>query len=289
MHGWILLDKPSGMFSRSAGGRVARMVGAKTFGHIGTLDPMASGVLPIALGAATKMIPFIEDFSDGKKEYLFSLKFGFETDSLDITGTEISRTDIIPEETQVISVLPELVGEIEQVPPVYSAVHIDGRRAYELARSGKEIDIPARKIKIYSLEYTGKTEDSWCFKVVCSRGTYVRALARDIAKLCGTVASVDMIRRTQTNGFDIKSTVKLDFLENMFNNGADFKEILKSIDFGLGDIPVLNLDDKSTDFYKHGGFIKIDAPDGIRRVYNGKDFVGIGVLADGILRPKRTI
>ena len=146
-----------------------------------------------------------------------------------------------------------------------------------------------RKIKIYSIEYTGITEDSWGFKVVCSRGTYVRALARDIAKLCETVASVDMIRRTQTNGFDIKSTVKLDFLENMFNNGADFKEILKSIDFGLGDIPVLNLDDKSTDFYKHGGFIKIDAPDGIRRVYNGKDFVGIGVLADGVLRPKRTI
>lgn len=287
--GWIILDKPTGMFSRSAGGRVARMFGAKTFGHIGTLDPMASGVLPIALGSATKMIPFIEDFSDGKKEYLFSLKFGFETDSLDITGNEISRTDIVPEEAQIISALPELVGEIEQVPPVYSAVHVDGRRAYELARSGKEIDVPARKVKIYSLEYTGKKEDSWCFKVVCSRGTYVRALARDIAKLCGTIATVDMIRRTRTNGFDIKSAVKLDFLENLFNNSADFKEFLKPIDFGLGDIPVLNLDDKSTDFYKHGGFIKTDASDGMQRVYNEKDFIGIGVVSDGELRPKRTI
>ncbi len=287
--GWIILDKPSGMFSRTAGGRIARMFGAKTFGHIGTLDPMASGVLPIALGSATKMIPFIEDFSDGKKEYLFSLKFGYETDSLDITGNEISRTDIIPEESHIISVLSKLVGEIEQVPPVYSAVHINGRRAYELARSGKNIDIPARKVKIYSLEYTGKKEDSWCFKVGCGRGTYVRALARDIAQLCGTVATVDMIRRTGTNGFDIKNAVKLDFLENLFNNGADFKGILKPIDFGLGDIPVLNLDDKSTNFYKHGGFIKTDASDGIRRVYNEKDFVGIGVISGGELRPKRTI
>ena len=287
--GWIILDKPSGMFSRTAGGRIARMLGAKTFGHIGTLDPMASGVLPIALGAATKMIPFIENVSDGKKEYLFSLKFGFETDSLDITGNEISRTDIIPKEAHVISVLSKLVGEIEQVPPVYSAVHIDGRRAYELARSGKEIDIPARKVKIYSLEYTGKTEDSWGFKVVCSRGTYVRALARDIAQLCGTVATVDMIRRTKTNGFDIKNSVKLDFLENLFNNGTDFKNFLKPIDFGLGDIPVLNLDDKSTCFYKNGGFIKTGASDGFCRVYNEKDFVGIGVVSDGELRPKRTI
>lgn len=287
--GWIILDKPSGVFSRTAGAKVARMFAAKTFGHIGTLDPMASGVLPIALGAATKMIPFIEDLSDGEKEYLFSLQFGFETDSLDITGKEIARIDIIPNENQVISVLGDFIGETEQIPPVYSAVHIDGKRAYDLARSGKEVNLPARKIKIYSLEFVEKNANSWVFKVVCSRGTYVRALARDIAKKCDTVATVDMIRRTKTNGFDIKSSVKLDFLENLFNNNADFKDFLKQIDFGLGDIPVLNLDDKATEFYKHGGFIKTDAINGLYRVYSNNTFIGIGVVESGILRPKRTI
>ena len=287
--GWIILDKPSGIFSRSAGGRIARMFGAKTFGHIGTLDPMASGVLPIALGSATKMIPFIEDVSDGKKEYLFSLQFGFETDSLDITGAEIARTDIIPDTEQVVSAAKSFVGEIEQVPPVFSAVHIDGRRAYDLARSGKEIEIPARRVFIYSLDFIEKTDDTWTFRVVCSRGTYVRALARDIAKKCGTIATVNMIRRIRTNGFDIKSAVKLDFLENLFNNKADFKEYLKPIDFGLGDIPVQNLDDKSAQFYRNGGFIKTDVNDGLRRVYSNEDFVGIGVVQGGFLRPKRTI
>ena len=287
--GWIILDKPTNKFSRSAGLDIARIFGVKRFGHIGTLDPMASGVLPIALGDATKMIPFIEDISDGKKEYLFSMRFGFETDSLDITGAEIARTDIIPEEAQVISILSDFIGEIEQVPPVYSAVHVDGRRAYELVRAGKNIDIPAKKVKIYSLEYIGKNQESWTFKVVCGRGTYVRALARDIASKCWVIGTVDMIRRTLTNGFDIKSAVKLDFLENLFNNSADFKIFLKPIDFGLGDIPVLNLDDKSTEFYKHGGFIKTNANDGLKRVYNEGIFIGIGVVSEGQLRPKRTI
>ena len=287
--GWIILDKPSGIFSRSAGGRIAHIFGAKTFGHIGTLDPMASGVLPIALGSATKMIPFIEEIADGKKEYLFSLQFGFETDSLDITGKEIRRTDIIPKESQVVSILGSFLGEIEQVPPAFSAVHIDGQRAYDLARSGKEIEIPARRVFIYSLDFIEKTDDVWTFRVVCSRGTYVRALARDIAKKCGTIATVNMIRRIRTNGFDIKSAVKLDFLENLFNNSADFKIFLKPIDFGLGDIPVLNLDDKSTEFYKHGGFIKTNANDGLKRVYNEGIFIGIGVVSEGQLRPKRTI
>lgn len=287
--GWIILDKPSGVFSRSAGGRIARMFGAKTFGHIGTLDPMASGVLPIALGSATKMIPFIEDVSDGKKEYLFSLQFGFETDSLDITGVEIARTDIIPDTEQVVSATKSFVGEIEQVPPAFSAVHIDGQRAYDLARSGKEVEIPARRVFIYSLDFIEKTDDTWTFRVVCSRGTYVRALARDIAKKCGTIATVNMIRRVRTNGVDIKSAVKLDFLENLFNNKADFKEYLKPIDFGLGDIPVQNLDDKNAQFYRNGGFIKTDVNDGLRRVYSNEDFVGIGVVHGGFLRPKRTI
>ena len=287
--GFIILDKDSGLFSRTAGGRVARMFETKKFGHIGTLDPMASGVLPIAIGGATKMIPFIEDINSNKKEYLFSCQFGFETDTLDITGREIARDNIVPTVETVVSVIPKLIGKIMQTPPLYSAVHVDGVRAYDAARRGREIEIPAREIEIFELEFLGVRNDSWHFRVMCSRGTYVRSIARDIAKMCGCVATVDMIRRTQTNGFTIKNAVKLDFLENLVNNGGDFKKYLEPIDSGLGDIPVVNLDGTAANFYKNGGFVATGGANGLCRVYSGDMFIGIGTVVDGELRPKRTI
>ena len=287
--GFIILDKDSGIFSRTAGGRVARMFETKKFGHIGTLDPMASGVLPIAIGGATKMIPFIEDVNSNKKEYFFSCQFGFETDTLDITGREITRNNIVPTVEMVKSVIPKLVGKIMQIPPIYSAVHVDGVRAYDAARHGKSIDIPPRPVEIFELEFLGVRNDSWDFRVLCSRGTYVRSIARDIAKMCDTLATVDMIRRTQTNGFTIKNAVKLDFLENLVNNGGDFKKYLEPIDSGLGDISVVNLDGKAAQFYKNGGFVVTTGADGLRRVYSGDTFIGIGMVIDGKLCPKRTI
>ena len=287
--GFIILDKESGLFSRTVGGRIARMFDTKKFGHIGTLDPMASGVLPIAIGNATKMIPFIEEINSNKKEYLFSCVFGFETDTLDITGHETARNNIVPTVEMVESVLPKLIGKIMQTPPLYSAVHVDGVRAYDAARRGQDIEIPARQIEIFELEFLGVRNDSWHFRVVCSRGTYVRSIARDIAKMCDTIATVDMIRRTQTNGFTIKNAVKLDFLENLVNNGGDFKKYLKPIDSGLGDIPVVNLDGTAANFYKNGGFVATAGASGLRRVYSDDVFIGIGMVADGILRPKRTI
>lgn len=287
--GWIILDKDSGLFSRTAGGRVARMLGVKKFGHIGTLDPMATGVLPIAIGDATKMIPFVEDINPSVKEYLFSCQFGFETDTLDITGTEIQRTDVIPTETDITNAISKMVGKIQQVPPMYSAVHVDGMRAYDAVRRGKKIEIPARDVEIYELEFCGIQDKSWHFRVKCSRGTYVRSIARDIAKMCGTIATVDMIRRTLTNGFDIKNAVKLDFLEKVFNNSGNFGNNLKPTDFGLGDIPVLNLGDKAAGFYKNGGFVETGADDGLVRVYANDVFIGVGMVQNGELRPKRTI
>ncbi|MDE5615363.1 MAG: tRNA pseudouridine(55) synthase TruB [Alphaproteobacteria bacterium] len=288
-NGWIILDKASGLFSRTAGGRIARMFDTKKFGHIGTLDPMASGVLPIALGDATKMIPFVEDAHSPVKEYLFSMRFGFETDSLDITGNVIRRDDFVPDVTSVTAVCAQFVGDIMQIPPAYSAVHIDGRRAYELARRGAVPDIPPRPVTIYELEFIGRDGPSWHFRTRCSRGTYVRSLARDIAAAAGGIATVDMIRRTETNGFTLKSAVTLDFLENLFNNGADIGKYLMPMDYGLGDIPVCCLDDKDARFYINGGFIETGGAMGLRRVYNGDNFIGVGNVTDGVLRPKRTI
>ena len=289
MYGWIILDKASGLFSRSASTRIARLFGEKKSGHIGTLDPMATGVLPIAIGDATKMIPFVEGVNGGIKEYLFSVQFGIDTDTLDITGHEIARNDVIPTDAQIFDAIKHFVGDIQQVPPTYSAIHIDGKRAYKIARDGNHIELPARTVHIYNIHYNGFNGTSWAFSVRCGTGTYVRSLARDIANYCGAIATVDMIRRVQTNGFDIKNAVSLDFLENLYNNGADIGGYLMPIDSGLGDIPVLNLDDKDTELYRHGGFIKTAMPNGLFRVYNGTKFVGIGVVHDKQLRPKRTI
>ena len=287
--GWVILDKDSGLFSRTAGGKIARMIGTKKFGHIGTLDPMASGVLPIAIGDATKMIPFVEELSPKIKEYLFSCQFGFETDTLDITGRETARNDVTPTENDVKSVLPEFIGKISQIPPQFSAVHVGGVRAYDAARRGRVLDIPPRSVEIYELEFLGVHDKSWHFRMRCSTGTYVRSVARDIAARFGAYATVDMIRRTLSGCFDIKSAVKLDFLENLFNNDGCIGEKLMPIDFGLGGIPVLNLSDKDGSFYKNGGFIETDANDGMVRIYINDMFVGIGVVSGGILRPKRTI
>lgn len=287
--GWVILDKDSGLFSRTAGGRIARMLGTKKFGHIGTLDPMATGVLPIAIGDATKMIPFIELSALPLKEYLFSCQFGFETDTLDITGRETARTDIIPTQDMVLSVLPKLKGDVKQAPPLISAVHIGGARAYQLARQGKHVEIPPRPVHIYFVQFLGREGDSWHFRMRCSTGTYVRSVARDMAKMCGTVATVDMIRRTYTTGFAIENSVKLDFLEKVFNNNGDLGEYLRPVDYGLGDIPVLQLDGKDADFYRNGGFVRVDMYDGMFRIYTGEVFIGIGVVYDGVLHPKRTI
>ncbi len=286
---FVLLDKPAGMFSRTAGGRVARMIGIKKFGHIGTLDPMASGVLPIAIGDATKMIPFVEDAAPDAKEYLFGVQFGFETDTLDITGSVVRRNDVIPDENAVRAVLADFIGETDQVPPMYSAVHVAGRRAYELARRGAAADMPVRRVRIDALELLGVDGNSFQFRMRCARGTYVRAVARDIAAKLGAMATVDMIRRTMTNGFLIKNAVKLDFLENLVNNGGDIGPYLMKMDFGLGDIPVLNLDGTAAEFYKNGGFVDVAAAAGRYRVYSGNQFIGIGAVDGGVLRPKRTI
>jgi tRNA pseudouridine55 synthase len=330
--GFILLDKPSGISSRAAGGRVARMFGAKTFGHIGTLDPMASGLLVIALGQATKMIPYQELVSGNQelvapaacrggpvKEYEFSIKWGIKTDTDDITGKVIAENQsLVPSPQSLEKACESLIGEIWQTPPAYSAVHIEGRRAYELARSGKAVKVPPRKITIYELKKLSdcraqtpsgvRTDGNSCnipttnicalrsdnFIVRCSPGTYVRSIVQDIAKLCREIATCDMIRRTKTNGFDIKNAVRLDFLENMYNNEPrSIEKYLMPLDFGLGDIPVCNLDETDATRFSNGNFIGISFKEsgisGLVRIYSDNDFIGIGILEDNLLKPKRII
>ena len=285
--GFVLLDKAPDITSRTAGNRVRRLFGASTFGHIGTLDPMASGLLIVALGNATKMIPFMDQ--SHPKEYEFALRFGFETDTLDITGRVVDETDKIPTKSDVLAAIGTMTGRVMQTPPDFSAVHVGGVRAYDLARRGVAVDVPPRPVHIAALSLDKIDGNQWFFRVRCSMGTYVRSIGRDLGRAVGSMATVTMIRRTMTNGFGIKDAVTLDFLENLVNNGGNACEYLHAPDFGLGDIPVINLGDKDADLYTHGGFITVDAADGPRRVYAGDKFIGMGMVSSQVLRPKRTL
>lgn len=289
MDGIIILDKSSNVFSRTAGWHVAKMFGEKKFGHIGTLDPMATGVLPIAIGNATKMIPFVEENTPNKKEYLFGLRFGVDTDSLDITGKTLQTSYKIPNDDDIRNACTKIRDFETQIPPMFSAVHINGKRAYELARNGQTIELKPRPIKIYELEYIGKNDDEYNFRIICSRGTYVRSVVRDIAKICDSLATTTYIRRTFSNGFDIKNAIKLDFLEKLYNNNERIDKYLMQPDCALGDIPVINLNNEDTVLYKNGGFVKTGETDGMCRVYCGKTFIGMGNVENGRLKPKRTI
>ncbi|MCL2758389.1 MAG: tRNA pseudouridine(55) synthase TruB [Alphaproteobacteria bacterium] len=298
--GFVILDKPSDMTSRTAGGRVARMFGIKKFGHLGTLDPMASGVLPIALGEATKMIPYLDAAGVKKcavKEYEFSVKWGIETDTGDITGKIIKETPhstlYTPNFEQIRRALGALAGEIEQTPPAYSAIKIGGRKAYEMARRGVDFEMPKRKVMIYDLVAVDQLPLT-SFIVKCSAGTYVRTLAQQIAGEINKmgneyICTCDMIRRTRTHMFDIKDAVGLDFLENLYNNDPQsVSQHLKPVDFGLDDILVLEIGDNEAALFRNGGFVGTDG-DGQRRVYNNSEFIGIGEIVNGQLRPKRII
>jgi len=316
--GFVILDKPSGMTSRRAGGIVARMFGQKKFGHIGTLDPMASGVLPIALGEATKMIPYLDDVgargNAPEKEYLFSIKWGIRTDTDDITGKIIEQDEnaLCPMPCALSAACAALVGVVEQTPPAYSAIKIGGRKACDMARRGVEFEMPKRKVMIYDLTHTppamraplSKGKGNLTFRVRCSPGTYVRTLAQQIAEKINKttldlrpsthdfICTTDMIRRTASSGFEIKDAVGLDFLENLYNNNpADVEQYLRPVDFGLDDILVLELNDNDAKRFQNGQGIREQGLgiSGLRRVYNNSEFLGIGELVDNVLKPLRVI
>ncbi len=279
MNGWVILDKPIGLGSTQAVAAVKRVcreagLGKVKTGHGGTLDPLASGVLPIALGEATKLTGRM---LDANKIYDFTLKFGTETVGLDAEGEVVATSDARPTLAEVAAVLPRFTGPIEQVPPVYSAIKIDGQRAYDLARKGEAVEMKARGVTIYSLkllpfgggvgvgsgdvaqgplahpaatsQQAGKSRcpspegegvDSIALTAHVSKGTYIRSLARDIAHAVGTVGHVTMLRRTKAGPFTLDQAISLDKL-NAFGQGAAQSDFILPLEAGLVDIPALDL------------------------------------------------
>ena len=211
--GWLIVDKEVGMGSTQVVGKTRYLLQAAKNGHCGTLDPFATGVLPIAFGEATKLIPYV---TDGDKEYEFWLKFGATTDTLDCDGNFIAEGGKIPTKDEIEAILPQFVGEITQIPPAYSAIKIDGKRAYDLARKGQEVEIPERKITIYGLELLEMCEsDVVHCRVRCSKGTYVRTLGADIAQKLGTIGYLKALRRTKCGIFDVSDTILLENLKKI--------------------------------------------------------------------------
>ena len=207
LNGFLVIDKPYDMGSTQVVSVLKHFLQPTKIGHAGTLDPLATGVLPIAFGKATRLIPYV---MSGKKTYQFTIKWGVETDSDDLAGKEMAKSDKIPTEDEIRSVLPTFMGEIMQTPSAFSALKVNGKRAYDLAREGKEVEIKPRSVTIYDLKILEIQRDNATFEVQCSKGTYVRTLAHDIAHALGTLGVVIVLRRTACLPFDLSQAVAVD-------------------------------------------------------------------------------
>ncbi|WP_289298325.1 tRNA pseudouridine(55) synthase TruB [uncultured Reyranella sp.] len=286
--GWVVLDKPVGLGSTPAVGRVRRLFGAQKAGHGGTLDPLASGILPIALGEATKTVPFI---MDGRKEYRFTLRFGEARSTEDAEGEVTATSDARPTDDALRAALPAFVGEIEQMPPAFSALKIDGKRAYDLARAGEAVELKPRRVLIERLELVGRPErDHADFVVGCGKGTYIRSLGRDLAKAVGTVGHLSALRRTVVGPFREAAAISLPKLEALGHIPALFGA-LAPVATALDDIPALAMTEAQADRLRQGQpvFLTRDAPPSgaLVRAEVGSRLVAL-VRSDGVaLQPVR--
>jgi tRNA pseudouridine55 synthase len=234
--GWIVFDKPADLGSTQAVSRVRRAFHAQKAGHAGTLDPLATGVLPIALGEATKTVPFL---MDADKQYRFTIEWGVETASFDREGAVTATSDARPTAEAAARALEAFVGEIQQVPPAFSAIKVGGERAYDLAREGVELDLAPRAVTIHEARVVGAPDrDHLEIEIVCGKGVYVRALARDLAAALGARAHVSALRRTRVGPFTAERATTLELLEELCHRGAGL-EVLLPVETALDDIPAL--------------------------------------------------
>jgi tRNA pseudouridine55 synthase len=241
VHGWIVLDKAVGMTSTQAVGAIKRLFSCKRAGHAGTLDPLASGCLPIALGEATKTVPFV---MDGRKVYSFTVQWGQERDTDDAHGRVVAVSDARPDRATIEALLPQYTGAIAQVPPQYSAIKIDGERAYDLARDGETVDLQARPVEIYSLELVNQPDAATAeFRAECGKGTYVRSLARDIGRALGCYGHIKQLRREAVGSFSAEDMISLEQLSAMCHRAAageaSLADALLPVETALDDIPAL--------------------------------------------------
>ena len=275
--GFINLNKPSGISSAAAVSRVKRITGFAC-GHMGTLDPLASGVLPVAFGNASRLFNYL---LDKEKVYRAVFRFGTETDTLDSTGAVLREGLPVPEEKEINDTLPKFVGEIEQIPPIYSAKSVGGVRAYQLARQGREVELSAKKIAVHSLEMLGRLDETdYEFRITCGGGTYIRSLARDIAAACGTCAIMTSLVREKSGAFGLSSSVQFDELTR-----ENWREFAISPD-SVFEMPKADICGGAAQKLRNGLKIACDFADGEYKLYFEGSFYGIAVAESGLLRAK---
>lgn len=293
-NGWIILDKPLTLGSTQGVAAVKRNartrgLGKVKVGHGGTLDPLATGVLPIAVGEATKLCGRMLDAS---KTYAFTVAFGTQTDTLDLEGAVIGQSAVRPARAGLDAVLPTFTGPIAQVPPAYSALKVDGERAYDLARAGHEVVLASRNVTIHTLrvlETAGPDDalESATLEAHVSKGTYIRSLARDIALALGTRGHVTMLRRLKAGPFTLDQAISLDKL-NEWGQGAPFENVILPLEAGLVDIPALDLDPEQARAVQQGRVLAgLPFSDGLWWARCGGKPVALVMLADGALRVER--
>lgn len=282
--GWVALDKPVGLTSTQAVSRLKRIYNAQKAGHAGTLDPLASGILPVAFGEATKTVPFVQD---GEKAYRFTVLWGVETDTDDSDGRATRESAVRPERAAIEALLPQFVGEIMQTPPQFSAIKIAGERAYDIAREGELVDLKPRAVKIRSLTLIDASQGDATFVMECGKGAYVRALARDLGRILGCFGHVTALRRTRVGPFLEEDAYTLDEIENQ-NMAA---EALLSVEAGLAELPCVVVDRDTAARLRRGGSVILrgrDAPhEGIVYAACGGVPVAFGEIVQGALAPAR--
>jgi tRNA pseudouridine55 synthase len=280
VNGWFIIDKPSGPTSTAVVNEVRRLANAAKAGHGGTLDPLATGVLPVALGEATKTMSYIVD---GTKSYRFTLRWGIGTDSDDAEGAVVETSDRRPDADAVRAVLPRFTGEIEQVPPRYSAIKVAGQRAYDLARDGESFELEARFVWIERIALAGMPDpDHAVFEVTCGPGAYMRGLGRDIARALGTVGHIVALRRTRVGPFREENAISLDALRSFEDSAAVLQHLLP-VETALDDIPALALTDSEARRLQSGQAVSLLRKTDLQRIAGLND--GDTVLALGRGKP----
>ncbi len=293
VHGWVILDKPLNMTSTQAVGAVRRAFNAQKAGHAGTLDPLATGMLPIALGEATKTVPFAVD---GEKAYRFTVRWGTETTTDDTEGPVSQTSDKRPSRGDIEAILPGFRGEIMQVPPVYSAIKVDGNRAYDLARDGETVVLEPRPVVIERLDLVEQIDEATSvFEAECGKGTYVRSLARDMGRLLGCYGHVIALRRTRVGPFEEARSVMLSTIDEaskVEDEGAALMKLLAPVETALEDLPELLVGPSDAASLVRGQAVLIrgrDAP-----VLSGPAYatckgrlIALGELDKGALHPTR--
>ena len=290
VHGWLVLDKPVGMTSTQAVGAVRRAFGAQKAGHAGTLDPLATGILPIALGEATKTVPYAVD---GQKEYRFTVRWGVETDTDDAEGRTTATSESRPDRATIEALLPSFIGEIMQTPPAFSAVKIAGERAYDLARAGEAVELEPRPIEIDTLDLVACPDpDTAVFAAECGRGTYVRALARDMGRALGCHGHVIALRRTRVASFAEADAVTMDALTAAAEAGEEaLQPLLRPVETALADLAVLRVSREDTVRLLRGQSVLVRGHDlpqpGPAYATCKGHLVALGEIEKGQLRPTR--